>query len=178
MIDHFQRLSGEGILWRFHYLICPMKWDTGTPYFQETLEYHYGKHHHTYVVNLNKLIENRGCGFIVGRDHQNLLWRIFNNAAQVWNHTFIGIVYRPMVVGEPQGKLALDSWNVWLICRVKGTISQTSNTTFGSGWDGWFKMLKVTSKSSVPAMPGTPMTEAWNRHWPAMFGTCLLHRLS
>ena len=73
----------------------------------ETLEFHYGKHHATYVTNLNKLI--------VGTEFENLPLEeivkrasggIFNNAAQVWNHTFYWNCLAPKAGGEPTGALA------------------------------------------------------------------------
>ena len=73
----------------------------------ETLEYHYGKHHNTYVVNLNKLIpgtefENLSLEDIVKKSSGG----IFNNAAQVWNHTFYWHCLSPKGGGEPSGALA------------------------------------------------------------------------
>src|SRR5512136_3506817 len=74
----------------------------------ETLEYHYGKHHATYVANLNKLIP--------GTDFENLSLEdivkkatggIFNNAAQIWNHTFYWNCLAPEGGGEPTGPLTI-----------------------------------------------------------------------
>jgi len=73
----------------------------------ETLEYHYGKHHNAYVVNLNKLIpgtefENLTLEEIIKKSSGG----IFNNAAQVWNHTFYWHCLSPKGGGEPSGALA------------------------------------------------------------------------
>ncbi|MBK0365787.1 superoxide dismutase [Fe] [Salmonella enterica] len=73
----------------------------------ETLEYHYGKHHQTYVTNLNNLI--KGTAF-EGKSLEEIVRTseggIFNNAAQVWNHTFYWNCLAPNAGGEPTGKLA------------------------------------------------------------------------
>jgi superoxide dismutase, Fe-Mn family len=128
---------------------------------EETLEYHYGKHHATYVNNLNKLIagtaeENLSLETIIKQAKPGGL---FNNAAQVWNHTFYWNCLSPKGGNEPTGKLA-DS-----IAKTFGSFqefqekfTQTAIATFGSGW-AWLVLdqgaLKITSTSNA----GTPMTE-------------------
>src|SRR3989338_837891 len=76
---------------------------------EETLEYHYGKHHQTYVTNLNNLTENSP---LAQKSLEELIVTaqggIFNNAAQVWNHTFYWHSMAPGAGGEPQGKIAAD----------------------------------------------------------------------
>src|SRR3989442_15776697 len=74
---------------------------------KETLEYHYGKHHRTYVKNLNNLVpgtefENMKLEEIIKKASGG----IFNNAAQVWNHTFYWHSMSPNGGGEPKGELA------------------------------------------------------------------------
>src|SRR5690625_6560651 len=74
---------------------------------KETLEYHYGKHHQTYVNNLNNMVkgtefENSELEEIVKKSSGG----IFNNAAQVWNHTFYWNCLAPNAGGEPSGALA------------------------------------------------------------------------
>lgn len=103
---------------------------------QETLEYHYGKHHKTYVDNLNKLIpgtefEHSSLEEIV----QKATGPIFNNAAQVWNHTFYWHCLAPNAGGEPTGKLA-DAINEAFgsFAAFKEKFSATAISTFGSGW--------------------------------------------
>ena len=104
----------------------------------ETIDFHYGKHHKTYVDNLNKLIE--GTEFadasleeIVRKSQGGM----FNNAAQVWNHTFYWNCLKPAGGGEPKGKLA-DAINAAFgsFDKFKEEFSKTSIGTFGSGW-GW-----------------------------------------
>jgi superoxide dismutase, Fe-Mn family len=128
---------------------------------QETLEYHHGKHHSTYVNNLNKLID--------GTEYENLRLEeiikrasggIFNNAAQVWNHTFYWHCLSPNGGDEPRGKLAdAISKAFGSFAAFKEQFSQAAATTFGSGW-AWLVqdeagVLKIKSTSNA----GTPMTE-------------------
>ena len=131
---------------------------------QETLEYHYGKHHNTYVVNLNKLIENTQYAAMSLEDIiKTSSGGIFNNAAQVWNHTFYWNCLSPNGGGDPQGKLA-DAINKAFgsFAAFKEKFTQASITTFGSGW-GWLVQdaqgnLAIVSTSNA----GTPMTEGLN----------------
>jgi len=102
----------------------------------ETLEYHYGKHHQAYVTNLNKLIqgtpfENKDLVSIVRESSGG----IFNNAAQVWNHTFFWNCLSPQGGGEPSGALAeaiAKKWGDYAKFKEAFTASATGN--FGSGW--------------------------------------------
>ncbi len=127
---------------------------------KETLEYHYGKHHQAYVTNLNNLIkgtefENLALEEIIKKSSGG----IFNNAAQVWNHTFYWNCLKPNGGGEPGGKLA-DAIKAKFgsFEEFKKQFSQTAITTFGSGW-GW---LVKNADGSVELMgtsnAGTPMT--------------------
>jgi len=103
----------------------------------ETLEYHYGKHHQTYVTTLNKLVE--------GTDHENSTLEevilaadagpLFNNSAQVWNHTFYWNSMSPTGGGEPTGELA-DKINSAFgsLDGFKEKFAEAGTTQFGSGW--------------------------------------------
>lgn len=103
---------------------------------EETLEYHYGKHHQAYVTNLNKLVE--GTEF----DAQDLetvvrtsTGGIFNNAAQVWNHAFFWNCMKPQGGGRPAGDLAkaIDAaWDGYEAFVDAFSASAVGN--FGSGW--------------------------------------------
>ena len=79
----------------------------GAAHFRRNLEYHYGKHHQAYVTNLNNLI--KGTAF-EGKTLEEIVRSsdggVFNNAAQVWNHTFYWNCLAPNAGGEPQGELA------------------------------------------------------------------------
>ncbi|APF04663.1 TPA: superoxide dismutase [Fe] [Legionella pneumophila] len=128
---------------------------------KETLEYHYGKHHNTYVTNLNKLIP--GTEF-ESMTLEEIIMKakggIFNNAAQVWNHTFYWHSMSPNGGGEPKGKLAeAINKSFGSFAAFKEQFTQTAATTFGSGW-AWLVQdqagaLKIISTSNA----GTPMTE-------------------
>jgi len=102
----------------------------------ETLEYHYGKHHAAYVTNLNKLIlgseyENASLEDIIRRATGG----IFNNGAQVWNHTFYWNCLSPQGGGEPRGKLADQiKQQFGSLAQFKEKFSTAAVTTFGSGW--------------------------------------------
>jgi len=132
----------------------------------ETLEFHYGKHHQTYVTNLNNLIagtefENLSLDEIV----KKATGGIFNNAAQVWNHTFYWHSLSPNGGGEPTGALA-DAINETFgsFEKFKEDLSKTAITTFGSGWawlvknaDGSLALVS-TSNAATPLTAGqTPL---------------------
>ncbi len=127
---------------------------------KETLEYHYGKHHNAYVTNLNKLIagtefEHLSLEDIIKKSSGG----IFNNAAQVWNHTFYWHCLSPKGGNEPTGKLA-EAINKAFgsFAAFQEQFTQAAITTFGSGW-AWLIQdkdgsLKITSTSNA----ATPMT--------------------
>jgi Fe-Mn family superoxide dismutase len=128
---------------------------------KETLEYHYGKHHRAYVDNLNKLIpdtefESMSLEEIIKKSKNG----IFNNAAQIWNHTFYWHCLSPKGGNQPQGKLAdAIKKHFGSFEDFKEQFSKTAATTFGSGW-AWLVQdkggaLKIISTSNA----GTPMTE-------------------
>lgn len=126
----------------------------------ETIEYHYGKHHQTYVTNLNNLIkgtefENATLEEIVLKSNGG----IFNNAAQVWNHTFYWNGFKPNGGGAPKGELAVAIDKAFgSFEEFKKQFSQKAMTTFGSGW-AWLVKNKdgsLTLESTSNA--GTPLT--------------------
>jgi Fe-Mn family superoxide dismutase len=102
----------------------------------ETIDFHYGKHHQTYVTNLNNMI--KGTEFealdlvAIIRKAQG---GMFNNAAQVWNHTFYWNCLRPNGGGEPSGKLGDAIVKAFgSFAAFKEQFTNTAITTFGSGW--------------------------------------------
>ncbi len=130
-----------------------------------TLGFHYGKHHKAYVDNLNKLVagtefENASLEDIVkatsGKADKA---GVFNNAAQVWNHTFYWNCLKPGAGGKPTGKLAtmIDS-DLGGYDKFKADFAQTCVTQFGSGW-GW--LVAEGGKLKLVKTPNaeTPMTK-------------------
>ena len=127
----------------------------------ETIEFHYGKHHQTYVTNLNNLIkgtefENASLEDIIKKSSGGL----FNNSAQVWNHTFYWNCLSPNGGGEPSGAVA-DAINKAFgsFAEFKEKFTTSAVTNFGSGWT-W---LVQNSNGSVEIFntsnAGCPMTE-------------------
>ncbi len=102
----------------------------------ETIDFHYGKHHQAYVTNINNLI--KGTDF-EALDLEAIVRKaqggMFNNAAQVWNHTFYWNCLKPSGGGEPSGKLAeAITKSFGSFAAFKEQFTQTALTTFGSGW--------------------------------------------
>lgn len=139
----------------------PYELDALAPYIsKETLEFHYGKHHQAYVTNLNKLIagtefENLSLEEIIRKSTGG----IFNNAAQVWNHTFYWNGLTPQSSGKPSGALAaaIDAtWGSFDAFVEAFTASAAGN--FGSGWTWLVKnpdgSLAIVNTSNA----GTPLT--------------------
>ncbi|HWS41136.1 MAG TPA: Fe-Mn family superoxide dismutase [Arenimonas sp.] len=124
----------------------------------ETIDFHYSKHHQTYVTNLNNLIagtefESADLETIVRKAQGGL----FNNAAQVWNHTFYWNCLSPNGGGAPTGKLA-DAINATFgsFDNFKAEFTKTAIGTFGSGWawlvqraDGSLALVS-TSNAATP----------------------------
>ncbi len=126
---------------------------------RETLEFHYGKHHQAYVTNLNKLIQ--------GTEFEKLTLEeiikkapaggLFNNAAQVWNHTFYWNSLSPSGGGEPSGSLADAIQKAFgSFDDFKTEFSQSAVTNFGSGWtwlvknaDGSLEIVNTSNAGTV-----------------------------
>ncbi len=139
----------------------PLPWarDALAPHISaETIDFHYGKHHQAYVTNLNNQIA--GTEF-ESMDLESIIKKatggMFNNAAQVWNHTFYWNCLAPDAGGEPQGRLA-DAINKSFgsFAKFKEEFTKTSVGTFGSGW-GWLVQrpdgdlaLVSTSNAATP----------------------------
>ncbi|HZH13910.1 MAG TPA: superoxide dismutase [Archangium sp.] len=109
----------------------------------ETLEYHHGKHHAAYVTNLNKLLDGKPEAsrsleeVILGSDGG-----VFNNAAQVWNHTFYWNCMKPNGGGRPTGELAdAITRDFGSFERFREEFANAAATQFGSGW-AWLVLEK------------------------------------
>jgi Fe-Mn family superoxide dismutase len=125
---------------------------------RETLEYHYGKHHRTYVDNLNKLVEGtpmaRASLLEVVRSASG---PVFNNAAQAWNHTFYFESLGPKGGGDPTGEVARAIVSAFgSVETFREKFSEKAVSLFGSGWawlvrrrDGSLDILQ-TSNADTP----------------------------
>ena len=128
---------------------------------QETLEYHHGKHHQAYVTNLNNLIK--------GTEYENLELEaivkkapaggIYNNSAQVWNHTFFWNCLTPNGGGTPSGELAaaIDArWGSFADFAKAFQASAVGN--FGSAWTWLVKKSDASVDIVNLGAAGTPLT--------------------
>lgn len=129
---------------------------------QETLEYHYGKHHQAYVTNLNNLIkgtefENASLEDIIKKSSGG----VFNNSAQVWNHTFFWNCLKPNGGGAPGGALA-DAINAkWgSFDKFKEEFTKSAIGNFGSGWTWLVKKADGSVDIVNTSNAGTPLTTA------------------
>ncbi len=133
---------------------------------QQTIEYHYGKHHNAYVTNTNKLIEGTD---LADQDLETIIKKtsedaskssIFNNAAQVWNHSFYWSCMKPGGGGPPSGIIAeritadFGSYE-----KFVEQFKDAGMTQFGSGWawlilrDNHLELMK-TSNADTPVAHG------------------------
>ncbi|GHA38140.1 superoxide dismutase [Fe] [Photobacterium aphoticum] len=128
---------------------------------QETLEFHHGKHHNTYVVKLNGLIEgtefaDKSLEEIV----KSSTGGVFNNAAQIWNHTFYWHCLSPNGGGEPTGAVAdaiVASFGSFDAFKAQFTDSAINN--FGSSWTWLVKNADGSLAIVNTSNAGTPLTE-------------------
>ncbi|WP_158770646.1 Fe-Mn family superoxide dismutase [Paraglaciecola sp. L1A13] len=128
----------------------------------ETLEYHYGKHHATYVAKLNGLVEgtdmaNKDLEAIVKSSEGG----VFNNAAQIWNHTFYWNSLSPNGGGEPTGALA-DAINAkWgSFADFKAALNDKAVNNFGSSWTWLVKTADGSLDIVNTSNAATPLTDA------------------
>jgi superoxide dismutase, Fe-Mn family len=128
---------------------------------EETLEFHYGKHHQAYVTNLNNLIK--------GTEYENLdleaivkkapAGGVYNNSAQIWNHTFFWHSMKPNGGGEPTGALAdaiKAKWGSFEDFKKAFAASAVGN--FGSGWTWLVKKADGSVDIVNMGAAGTPLT--------------------
>lgn len=128
----------------------------------ETLEFHYGKHHAGYVKKLNAAIEADAS--LAGKSLEDIVQSasggVFNNAAQVWNHTFYWNSMSPNGGGEPTGAIA-DAINKSFggFGDFKEQFSKAAAGQFGSGWAWLVKDGAGNLAIETTANAGTPITE-------------------
>ncbi|MCG6867684.1 MAG: superoxide dismutase [Fe] [Gammaproteobacteria bacterium] len=128
----------------------------------ETLEFHHDKHHATYVANLNKLVpgtefENKSLEDIIMNAPAG---GVFNNAAQIWNHTFYFNCMGPNGGGDPSGALA-EAINAAFgsVAQFKEKFSTSAATNFGSGWTWLVKNDSGALEIVNTGNAGTVMTD-------------------
>lgn len=127
---------------------------------EETLEFHYGKHHQTYVTNLNNLIkgtefENASLEEIIKKSSGG----IYNNSAQVWNHTFFWNSLSPNGGGAPTGALAAAIDQKWgSFEEFKKAFQASAVGNFGSGWTWLVKKADGSVDIVNMGAAGTPLT--------------------
>ncbi|WNG62100.1 superoxide dismutase [Archangium gephyra] len=133
----------------------PYKKDALAPHLSaETLEYHHDKHHAAYVNNLNKLLDGKPeLNSSLEQVILNSDGGVFNNAAQVWNHTFYWNCMKPNGGGKPTGDLAdAITRDFGSFERFSEEFSNAAATQFGSGW-AWLVLeggkLKVTKTGNA-----------------------------
>ena len=147
----------------FELPILPYALDALEPHLsKETLEYHYGKHHQAYVTNLNNLTKDTEFS---AQSLEDIIMKasggIFNNAAQVWNHTFYWLGFTPKSTQKPIGQLAKaidDTYGSF--DEFKKQFTQSAATVFGSGWcwlvksqDGKLEIMN-TGNADLPMKHG------------------------
>jgi Fe-Mn family superoxide dismutase len=127
---------------------------------KETLEFHYGKHHQAYVTNLNNLIkgtefENLSLEEIVRKSSGG----VFNNAAQVWNHTFYWNGMAPNAGGAPSGAVAEAINAKWgSFDNFKAEFTKSCVGNFGSGWTWLVKKADGSVDIVNTSNAATPLT--------------------
>lgn len=133
---------------------------------EQTIEFHYGKHHQTYVTNLNTIVagtpnENKSLEELIMLSANNAdLAGMFNNAAQVWNHTFFWNCMKPNGGGTPTGKIAdLINSSFGSYEKFAADFKQAALTQFGSGW-AWLVQDGASIKITKTANADLPMAHS------------------
>lgn len=127
---------------------------------EETFDYHYGKHHQAYINNLNNLIPGTGFEHSSLEDIiRNSSGGIYNNAAQVWNHTFFWNSMKPEGGGTPSGKLLEAIEAKWgNFGAFKEAFNKSAVGNFGSGWTWLVKKADGSVEIVNMGPAGTPLT--------------------
>ncbi len=129
-------------------------------YSKETLEYHHGKHHKAYVDKLNELqkgteFENMPLEEVIKKSSGG----IYNQAAQIWNHTFFWNCMKPQGGGEPSGALAAAINKKWgSLADFKKAFVTSAVGNFGSGWTWLVKKADGSVDIVNMGAAGTPLT--------------------
>ncbi len=150
--------------------VLPYTMDALEPFItKRTMEFHYGKHHQAYVTNINKLVvgtefENATLDDIIKKASGG----IFNNGAQVWNHTFYWNCMKPKGGGEPGGELGVAIIKAFgSFEQFKEKFSSSAATLFGAGWSWLVKKADGSLDIIQESNAGNPLR---NGHTPLL--TC------
>jgi Fe-Mn family superoxide dismutase len=147
----------------------PLPWaeDALAPHISaETIEYHYGKHHKTYVDNLNKAVDGTPDADLT---LEEIILKaegpLFNNSAQVWNHTFFWNSLSPNGGGAPSGAVAekIDA-SFGSYDEFRTQITQAGTTQFGSGW-AWLIDNNGTLEVTKTANADLPLKHGQKALW-------------
>jgi len=127
---------------------------------RETLEFHHGKHHNAYVTNLNNLVPGTEFAEAALEDIiRKSSGGIYNNAAQIWNHTFFWNCLSKNGGGEPKGALAAAIAAKWgSYAAFKEAFAKSAVGNFGSGWTWLVKKADGTVDIVNMGAAGTPLT--------------------
>jgi len=154
----------RGIIMEHTLPALPYAMDALQPHMsKETFEYHYAKHHQVYVTNLNNLIKG---GEFESLDLEAIIKKapaggIYNNAAQVWNHSFFWNCMKPAGGGAPTGALANAINAKWgSLDDFKKAFQTSAVGNFGSGWTWLVKKADGTLDIVNMGAAGTPLTTA------------------
>lgn len=143
---------------------------------EKQLSFHHGKHHQAYVTKLNELIKDTMFegeileNIILKSAKQSEFTQIFNNAAQIWNHTFYWMSMKPNGGGKPSGKLAEQiAQDFGSFDSFKAQFKQAAVSQFGSGWawlvwDGKALRVTKTGNADLPMVHGQKAlltTDVW-----------------
>jgi len=128
----------------------------------QTLDFHHGKHHQTYVTNLNNLVKDTPMASqsleqiiqATAKDESKI--GIFNNAAQVWNHTFFWNCMKPGGGGSPSGDVAAAIEKIGGLQKFKDDFKAAALAQFGSGW-AWLVAKDGKLEVMASADADTPM---------------------
>ena len=147
----------------FEKIVLPYEKDALAPYIsEETMMYHYDKHHQAYTDKLNQLVENTEfAGQDIVAIVKNSSWALYNNAAQFWNHNFFWKCLTPKYDQVPSGNLAeLIDQNFWSFASFKEEFISSAVGNFGSGWtwlvlnqEGKLEILNMSNAQNPLHLP-------------------------
>lgn len=143
----------------------PYAKDALAPYISpETIEYHYGRHHKTYVDNLNRLVSGTAFAEIPLEEIiKKSSGAVFNNAAQTWNHTFYWNCLSPRGGGEPSGALAdAITRDFGSLALFKEKFTGAAVALFGSGWAWLVKNADGSLAIEAASNAGNPLQNGRN----------------